>query len=96
MPVAGHATNPELDFAAGIAAELDADGRLAPAEITTFPWSRWYGTAEWLDELATHSDHLALPAEVRVRLFDAIGSTIDDLGGGVQMAYVTVLIEASR
>ena len=96
MPVAAHATNPELDFAAAVAAELDADGRLAPAGTSSFPWTRWYKTAEWLDELATHSDHLALPAEVRLRLFDAVGRTIDDLGGGFPMAYVTVLIEASR
>jgi SAM-dependent methyltransferase len=100
MPVAGYATDqsgdPAIDFAAGVAAELNSDGRLGPAEAATFPWTRRYRTEAWLDELATHSDHLALPAEVRGRLFDAAGATIDGFGGSFDMAYVAVLIEASR
>jgi hypothetical protein len=46
--------------------------------------------------LTKHSDHAALPAEERRALLDEIRKTIDDFGGAFDMAYVAILISATR
>ena len=45
-----------------------------------FAWSKRYDTAGWLAQLSTHSDHRALPAAQRKRLFNAVGEAIDSWG----------------
>jgi SAM-dependent methyltransferase len=95
----GYSTNGRkdltLDFGAitGVLAACDA---LDAARTHSFPWTRTYSRDQWLDELLSHSDHTALPPDVRQPLFDAIGATIDRLGGSFEMSYVAVLISASR
>jgi hypothetical protein len=42
------------------AAALNDSGLFEPAEIRRFGWSRAYSTDEWLQFIATHSDHQAL------------------------------------
>ncbi|MDH6707194.1 SAM-dependent methyltransferase [Kitasatospora sp. MAA19] len=59
------------------------------------PWSATYTRDQWLDELYTHTDHTALPAEVRQNLFDEIGSTIDRFGGAFDMTFATYLFSAT-
>jgi SAM-dependent methyltransferase len=61
-----------------------------------FPWNRRYTRDEWLDELQTHSDHMAMPPEVRRRVLDEVGATIDRFGGTFDMAYATFLVSATR
>ena len=61
-----------------------------------FPWTRDYQRDEWLGQLLTRSDHAALDAAVRDRLFEAIGAAIDDHGGSFVMHFETVLINATR
>lgn len=92
---ANEARDPVADLA-GVADALRACDALAAPEIASFPWSREYTRAEWLDELATHSDHAALPPELRQRLFDEIARTIDGFGGRFPMPYVSVLVSAAR
>ncbi len=65
-------------------------------ETTTFTWSKTYATADWLDHLATHSDHRALPPDRRQRLLAAVGAAIDAVGGSFELPYETVLISARR
>ena len=50
----------------------------------------------WLDELRSHSDHIALTSEVRKRLLDEVGATIDRFGGAFDMSFATVLVAATR
>lgn len=66
------------------------------AETATFPWARTYDTNGWLEFLGTHSDHQALPAGRRRRLFDAVADAIDSIGGSFEMPYETVLVSARR
>jgi SAM-dependent methyltransferase len=71
-------------------------GAFAPAETTTFPWSKRYDTAAWLEQLSTHSDHRALARPRRERLVAAVGEALDSIGGSFEMTYETVLISARR
>jgi SAM-dependent methyltransferase len=70
--------------------------RFTPAEVSKFRWSRSQATADWLQNLQTHSDHLALPARQRERLLAAIGEAVDSLGGSFEMSYEAVLVSARR
>ncbi len=80
------------DTLAGIA---DA-GAYGPAWTARFEWSQRYDTAEWLEQLGTHSDHQALPAAQRQQLLDAVGEALDAIGGSFEMSYATVLVSALR
>ncbi len=71
-------------------------GSYGPPETTRFEWSQRYDTAEWLEQLTTHSDHQALPAAQRQRLLEAVGEAIDAVGGSFEMPYKTVLVSARR
>jgi len=97
--VIGYGANKAGDHAANFAVVAEAlrgRGSLTEPQTASFPWSRTYTRDQWLDELLSHSDHLALAPDVRTDLFAEIGSTIDKFGGVFRMAYVTVLISATR
>jgi SAM-dependent methyltransferase len=97
--VIGYAANRADDTLADSSVVTDAfracDG-LAGPRMRSFTWSRRYSRDQWLDQLLSHSDHLALDPELRQRLSDGIGSTIDGFGGTFTMTYVTTLVSATR
>ena len=95
----GYAANRLSDVKARLDSEIDAVSAApefgAPTE-RWFPWTRTYQRDEWLDQLVSRSDHTTLEPAVRDRLFEAIGSVIDDHGGSFVMNFETVLIAATR
>lgn len=76
--------------------ELSACAGLDAPQVAWFPWTRTYTRDMWIDELGTHSDHIALAPEVREALLAEVGAVIDGFGGAFDMPYDTVLISASR
>jgi hypothetical protein len=76
------------------AAALGATGRFDAPRVERWPWERTYATAEWLDQLVTHSDHAALPPERLERLLRAVAADLDRLGGALTMRYVAALVSA--
>lgn len=76
--------------------ELSRSGRFENVELRSFPWRKTYTTAEWVELVATHSDHHALAGPRLDALLDAIGSAIDSLGGSFENAYLTMLVTATR
>ena len=46
--------------------------------------------------LQSYSEYAALERNLRHRLLDAVGTTIDDYGGSFVMNFETVLIAATR
>jgi SAM-dependent methyltransferase len=66
------------------------------AELRTFAWSRTYTTAEWIEQLPTHSDHQTMPEAQLRPLLDAVAETIDARGGAFEMTYQVVLVTARR
>ena len=79
-----------------VAGALRSTERFEEPEITWFAWTRSYTRDLWLDQILTHSDHIALPADLRQRLLAEVGATIDAHGGGFEMGYRTVLVSAAR
>jgi SAM-dependent methyltransferase len=61
-----------------------------------FAWRRAYTTAEWLDQLPTHSDHAAMEPDRLERVLAAVGEVIDAGGGSLVMDYSTLLIGSTR
>jgi SAM-dependent methyltransferase len=92
---ADKAGDPVASFS-GMAEALRGCGGLTRPRTASFPWSRAYTRDQWLDELLTHSDHLALAPGVRDDLFAEIGTVIDRFGGTFRMAYLAVLVSATR
>lgn len=78
------------------ASALNDSGLFEPAEIRRFDWSRAYSTDEWLQFIATHSDHQALGEQRLGALLDAVGAEIEAVGGSFEYPYETVLVTAVR
>ena len=65
--------------------------------MTTHPWSQPYTSAEYVELLQTHQDHILLAAGDRRLLLAAITAAIEDEGGGtVTMPFVTRVCLATR
>lgn len=95
----GYAASRPSDRRSGLTsvfAAIEAEPTFGPAMEQWLPWSRAYDKDQWLSLLLTRSDHAALDAAVRVRLFEAIGAAIDDYGGSFVMSFETGLITAAR
>jgi SAM-dependent methyltransferase len=69
-------------------------GRFEEPLTTGFPWARSYTTAQWLDQLPTHSDHRALAPDRLEALLVRIAAVIDAHGGSFDMSYETSLVSA--
>lgn len=82
----------KLRFLAGV----DETGAFGPQELRSYEWVEHHTRDEWLDQLATHSDHRLLPDDRRAALLTAVGAAIDRLGGTLELAYETRLITAVR
>jgi SAM-dependent methyltransferase len=97
--VIGYAANRPSDPAgdlSDVTDQLRRSGRFGDSQLERFPWRRTYTRDEWRDELQSHSDHAALAPDLRQRLLDEVGTTIDDFGGAFDMPYVAILISAAR
>ncbi len=95
----GYAAHRSTDVRDGLDGVLDAltgNPDFGAATEEWFPWTQRYRRDEWLEVLLTNSQYLALEANLRHRLFDAVGATIDDYGGSFVMSFETVLIAAPR
>ncbi|MER5869317.1 class I SAM-dependent methyltransferase [Streptomyces sp. NPDC002044] len=83
-----------LDFSV-VTGSPRAFAHMVEEPARSFPWSATYTRDQWIDELGTHTDHAALPADVRQNLFDEIGGTIDRFGGAFSMTFSTYLMSAT-
>jgi trans-aconitate methyltransferase len=64
-------------------AEIEGSGRFADPEVTVHVWSQPYSSAQYVQLLQTHQDHILLSAAVRGRLLAEIAAVIEDAAGGV-------------
>jgi SAM-dependent methyltransferase len=75
---------------------LAASGAFLDVAISRFDQNVEYTTAQWIDQLPTHSDHRTLPAGVLADVLAAIGAAVDAAGGRFEMRYQTWLAEGRR
>jgi SAM-dependent methyltransferase len=98
-PGFGYAASRPADRRTGLTDVVEAIAAVpeftAPSEHW-FPWARQYDRRGWLDLLLSRSDHAALDASARDRLFEAIGAAIDAHGGSFVMSFETGVITATR
>jgi len=83
-----------LDYTVVLDALAACDALTTP-HLESFPWTRRYTSAEWVDELLSHSDHTGLPPDQHQAVLDAVGRTIDEFGGAFEMQFVATLITAA-
>lgn len=75
---------------------IDETGAFGAQLVHSTTWTQEHTTTEWLDQLATQSDHRLLPPDQRERLFAAVAATVERLGGVVTLTYDTRVIVAER
>jgi SAM-dependent methyltransferase len=95
----GYGANRSSDIRSGLTGVIDAiaaDSEFDAATEQWFPWTQRYHRDEWLELLRSYSEYAALDANLRRRLLDTIGTTIDHYGGSFVMSFETVLIAATR
>jgi len=93
---AAHRSSDVRDGLDGVVDAITANTDFGEATEDWFPWTQRYQRDEWLELLLTNSQYLALEANLRHRLLDAVGTTIDDHGGSFVMSFETVVIAATR
>jgi len=71
--------------------EIEAAADFAQPEMRRYSWTTEYTTAEYVELLQTHSDHILLEERRRAALLDAVAEVLDRAGGGVRIEYLTLL-----
>jgi hypothetical protein len=69
---------------------------LCDFEERLFAQTHFFDRQQYVDTLATFSDHATLPADRRARLFDAIGEIIDGQFGGRVERHSTARLQLAR
>jgi SAM-dependent methyltransferase len=69
--------------------DLEASGLFASVRTTTYRWERSYSRVQWIGLVGTHSDHLRLDPARRGALLEALGTTVEALGGRIDAHYGT-------
>ncbi|MAT95582.1 MAG: hypothetical protein CL608_00320 [Anaerolineaceae bacterium] len=77
-------------------ASLKAKPEFENVVVRTYPWAAQYETEAYLGLLNTYSDHLRLPEQRRLALFEAIAELIEKHGGLIEKPYLAVLYMARR
>jgi hypothetical protein len=70
--------------------------RFSESEQWRFEWQRHYTRDEWLDHLPTMGMLTRLAPDQLATVLEAVGTTIDSVGGGFDMEYVTLAVAATR
>ena len=76
------------------AEKITGSGHFAPAVIRRYPWQRKCTAGKYIDQLRTCSSHILLSPGTQRRLYGAIRTLIDSLGGEITQHAVAVLLLA--
>jgi SAM-dependent methyltransferase len=69
-----------------------ASGFFGDVKVRMYPWTRVYGSDDYIRLLSTYSDHITLPEVRRNQLFEGIKRLIDEqFGGSISRPYLSVL-----
>lgn len=80
-----------------LVSELEASGLFCPGEIRTQVTEETYTSEQYLNLLSTFSDQIILEQSARAKLFDCIGTLIDEkFNGRIRYCYLYTLIVARK
>ncbi|QLE75142.1 class I SAM-dependent methyltransferase [Streptomyces rectiverticillatus] len=71
-------------------------GGFGEPELWRFDWEWSYTRDAWLDQMPTHGALTQLPPDKLAEVLEYVGASIDAMGGGFTMPYVTVAVTAAR
>lgn len=71
-------------------------GGFGEPEQWRYEWQREYTREEWLDHLLTTGTLTLLAPDQLATVLEAVGTTIDSMGGGFTMEYTTLAAAATR
>ncbi len=71
-------------------------GGFGEPEQWRFDWEQPYTRDEWLDRLPTTGPLTQLPPDKLAEVLDAVGATVDKMGGSLTMPYITLAATAVR
>ena len=71
-------------------------GGFGEPEQWRYEWQREYTRDEWLDHLLTTGTLTLLAPDQLATVLEAVGTTIDSIGGGFTMEYITLAAGATR
>jgi SAM-dependent methyltransferase len=92
-----HPASEPTRLAGDWAAEIHASTRFVDPQATTHSWSQPYTSAEYVELLQTHQDHILLESQDRRALLAAIAAAVEGEGGGtLTMPFVTRVCVATR
>lgn len=91
-----HPGSEPTDLAGDWHAEIEASGGFVQPQMRMYPWSTSYSTADYLELLQTHQDHILLEPAAREGLLTAVAAAIDAAGGEIMLSFVTRLCLARR
>ena len=74
--------------------ELRESPGFGEPERRLYNWPHTYTSAEYVQLVSTHCDHVSLADAQRRALLHAIAHAIDAIGGELQVPYITALILA--
>ncbi len=75
---------------------INASDRFEAAVEQSYPWTRTYTLAQWIDELPTHSDHRMLPPAELDELLTMLRQRLAALTGPIVVDFITHVITAIR
>jgi SAM-dependent methyltransferase len=82
---------PGADLRADWGAEIEATDGFDQPEVRLYEWRWRYSADQYVQLLATHSDHALLDPQTRKRLLERVRAAIEDQGGKFELPYVTRL-----
>jgi len=92
--------NPAIEFQQGnlkrAVEGVRTSGGFCEPEQWRFEWQRHYTRDEWLDHLPTTGTLTQLAPDQLATVLEAVGTTIDSIGGGFTMEYITLAAAATR
>jgi SAM-dependent methyltransferase len=88
---------PPIDAVRDVCDEIGVTGWFESPVLRQYPWDATYTTAQYLDLMHTHSNHIALDPDVRASLLNSIGGLVDARPGGrVTVRYLFRLAIARK
>ena len=76
--------------------QIRATGRYTDVLTEQFPWTKRYGSTDYIALLDTHSSHQLLSPEVKKRLHTGIIEVLEKYGGEIEIDYIAVLYLARK